>query len=121
MKIKQWNQITIINLSDLCSGNLTDFRNKLTDASLYSFTYHSIFSKEREGELTKLLSSNPNVELIAGWGTEAFIKNMAKEVIQNKLINHLSGWKHKNHPFYYHPNPHNHESKKEWIGRICWL
>lgn len=115
MKIKQWNLISIINLSDLCSGNLEDFRTKLKDAINNSFTYHSIFSNEREDEIKKLLKSNPSIEVIAGWGAEAFIKNMANEVIQHKLINNIKGWKYKNHPYYYHPNPHNHESKKEWI------
>lgn len=117
MKIKQWNLIYIINLSDLCSGNFPDFKAKLNDALNNSFTYHSIFSNEREDEIKKLLDSNPSVDVIAGWGTEAFIKNMAKEVIQHKLINNIKGWKHNNHPYYYHPNPHNYKSKKMWIGR----
>ncbi|WP_139692972.1 DUF1643 domain-containing protein [Sporolactobacillus terrae] len=117
MKIEQWNLISIINLSDLCSGNLKDFKNKLRDALSNTFTYHSIFSKERENELKKLLQYNSNVEVIAGWGTDPSIKNMANEVFQHKLINNIKGWKHKTHPFYYHPNPKIFDSKKEWIDR----
>ncbi|MCO7176980.1 hypothetical protein ACFP7A_13065 [Sporolactobacillus kofuensis] len=117
MKIMQWNQISIINLSDLCSGNLADYKTKLKDTNNYSFTYHSIFSNEREDELEKLLHSNLDVELIAGWGTEPCIKNIAEKVFQHRLINNIKGWKHNTHPFYYHPNPHNYDSKKEWIDR----
>ncbi|CAM3156185.1 hypothetical protein [Sporolactobacillus spathodeae] len=117
MKIEQWNLISIINLSDLCSGNLTDFKAKLKDAMNCSFTYHSIFSRERENELKKLLQFNPSVELIAGWGTEPFIKSMVEEVFQHKLIKNIKGWRHKTRPYYYHPNPRIYESKKEWINR----
>ncbi|MDN3956171.1 hypothetical protein [Sporolactobacillus laevolacticus] len=117
MKIKHWNLISIINLSDLCSGNLADFKTKLKDAISLSFTYHSIFSNERENELKKLLQFNPSVQLIAGWGTEPFIKTMVEKVFQHKLIKNIKGWKHKTNPFYYHPNPRIYESKKEWIDR----
>lgn len=117
MKIKHWNLISIINLSDLCSGNLTDFKTKLKDAINHSFTYHSIFSNERENELKKLLQFNSSVQLIAGWGTDTSIKNIVKGVFQHKLINNLKGWRHKTYPFYYHPNPRIYESKKEWINQ----
>lgn len=117
MEKLHWNQISIINLSDLCAGNLSDFKIKLNKAISRDFTYHSIFSNEREDELEKLLISNPSDEIIAGWGTDKSIKNMAKEVFQHRLIYNMKGWKHRMHPYYYHPNPHNYESKKKWIDR----
>ena len=98
-----------------CSGNLDDFRRILTDAENASFTYHSIFSNERREEFQKIIDSNTKGYVIAGWGTNSIIKDKAKEVLQHNLLSSLNGWKHKKHPFYYHPNPHNYQDKKEWI------
>lgn len=115
MKIKQWNQVNIINISDLCSGNLTDFTKILTDAENASFTYHSIFSDERREELLRILKSNSKGFVISGWGTNSIIKAGANKVLQHNQISSLIGWKHKLRPFYYHPNPHIYQDKKEWI------
>jgi hypothetical protein len=49
MKRKKSNVISIINLSDVCSGNMDDFSEKLSLANKYSCN-HSIFSEERAAE-----------------------------------------------------------------------
>lgn len=111
---KRWNQVNIINISDLCAGNLNDFKEKLEKARKVSFHYHSIFSEERNSNLQEVLDLN-NGPIIIGWGTNPVIKFLAIEVLQNKHLSHKVGWEHVKYPFYYHPGPHLAEKKKDWL------
>ncbi len=49
MKLMNWNVISICNLSDLCSGNMDDFAEKLSQIE-NSFKNHTIFSDARATE-----------------------------------------------------------------------
>lgn len=117
MKLKEWDQVNIINLSDLCSGSLKIFRAKLAEAESLSFHHHSIFSDERQKELKKILDANKG-PVILGWGTERFIKNKANEVLQNHLIVNYIGWRHSDDPYYFHPNQRLKARKIEWLKNI---
>ncbi|WP_075980800.1 hypothetical protein [Bacillus massilinigeriensis] len=56
MKMMKWNMISIINLSDLCSGNMSDFKKKNLEVEQNKYYSHSIFSKDRIEELEKMLA-----------------------------------------------------------------
>jgi hypothetical protein len=119
MRLKAWKQVCMINLSDLCSGNLNNFKSLLEDAKRLSYTYHSIFSKDRSKELNQIIDANKG-PLIVGWGTKSYIKPMANTVLQSSSSNTLQvvGWQHQTKPFYYHPNQRLNERKIEWLQRL---
>lgn len=114
MLIKQWNQVNIINISDLCAGNLKSFKESLEKAEKFSFHYHSIFSEERNSKLEEVFDFNTG-PVIIGWGTNSVIKSMANDVLQNKHISQGVGWEYAISPYYYHPGPRLAEKKKEWL------
>lgn len=58
MKLKNWHQIVIINLSDFRSGDMTKFKQNLKKTQNLSAIHHSILSKERETELRSHLAQN---------------------------------------------------------------
>ena len=65
MERKAWNVLVIVNLSDICEGNLSNFSNierKFRAANLS----HSIFQDENAEDCQTLLSSAKNV--IFAWG-----------------------------------------------------
>ena len=68
MKLKEWDQVNIINLSDLCTGSLKIFQSKLETADSLSFHHHSIFLDERQKELKKILDANKG-PVILGLGS----------------------------------------------------
>lgn len=120
MKFKQWSLVNIINLSDICAGNLQDFKSKYNKVKQYSFSYHSIFSDTRKNEIKTIIDSNEG-RIILGWGEESHLKEMANEALQHKLINNFISWKHAKNPFYYHPNPYDTKLKKQWLRIIVNL
>ena len=121
MKLREWKQVCIINLSDLCSGNLDNFKSLLEDAKRLSYTYHSIFSKERSKELNQIIHANKG-PFIVGWGTKDFIKPLANKALQShSSVQPVVGWQHNIKPFYYHPNQRLKEGKIEWLQRLNTL
>jgi hypothetical protein len=120
MKIKKWEQISIINLSDIRSGNMKVFKKELKRAKDLSFDYHSIFSEQREQELKDVLRLN-NGPIVAAWGTDSKIKNMAGNVLLSKNIENFKGWKHQDHPYYYHPKPALDVDKIEWLEKLNYI
>ncbi|WP_458413038.1 hypothetical protein ACNQFZ_19905 [Schinkia sp. CFF1] len=122
MKIMKWNLISIINLSDLCSGNMRDFSEKLNELEQNSYDNHSIFSEERVEELEKvLMDSNPKI--ILAWGQDSSIRKMACEAIKRlKEEYHIVGLPSPNSKCgYRHPNPMLKEKCIEWIEDMCNL
>ena len=119
MHLKKWKQVVMINLSDLCSGNIDVFLANLKTATAHSFHYHSILSEDRTQELNDILDRNIGA-LILGWGTNSKIKKLAYTALKNKLIRdkkHM-GWKHEECPYYYHPKPITQENKIKWLMTI---
>jgi hypothetical protein len=118
MKLRAWKQVCIINLSDLCSGNLDNFKSLLDDAKRLSYTYHSIFSKERSKELNQIIHANKG-PFIVGWGTKGFIKPLVSKALQShSSVQPFVGWQHNTKPFYYHPNQRLKKGKIEWLQRL---
>ncbi|MBU9711569.1 DUF1643 domain-containing protein [Evansella tamaricis] len=114
MKLMDWNVLSIINLSDLCSGNMKDFRNKLNELEGYNFKGHSIFSEDRNEEREKLFDTNS--KLILAWGGNSIIRKLACDALAKlpkaKLIVGLPGrskWSFR------HPFPMIKEKCKAWL------
>lgn len=118
MALAHWEKVCIINLSDLCAGNMSEFKNVLKEAENHGFKYHTIFSEERLCELKRVMDLCTG-HVILGWGTDGAIKVLAKKALLHPLLRNFIGLKSKNPPFYYHPNPHSFEKKKGWIKDIA--
>lgn len=76
MEMKNWNVISIINLSDLCSEKMEDIGEKLNLAEKYSCKNHSIFSEARVTERDALLQGTHS-KMILAWGKHASISELA--------------------------------------------
>lgn len=114
MELRQWDQVNMINLSDICSGNIDDFQSKLAIAKKALFTCHSIFSKERRDELLSVIQLNKG-PVIACWGKRQFMKNEITTILSSDLFNKIKGWKNSTSPYYYHPNLRIPDRNKEWL------
>ena len=76
MERMEWNELTIVNLSDICEGNLNNFRaieQKFKSAGIP----HSIFQEDNAVERNELLANADH--LIFAWGGSDNAKRMAKE------------------------------------------
>lgn len=76
MKLMEWNVLSIINLSDLCSGNMEDFGKKLTEVERMNYKNHSIFAGDRLEEMRRLLEPK-ETKLILAWGSNPIIRKLA--------------------------------------------
>jgi hypothetical protein len=117
MELRRWDQVNMVNISDICSGNIDDFRFKLKNAKNALFTYHSIFSKERRNELLQVIELNKG-PVIAGWGVKPFMKKEITQILLSDLFKEIKGWNHSTYPYYYHPNLRLSEKNKEWLITI---
>jgi len=119
MNLKNWNKVLVINLSDIRAGNLDEFKRKLNEAKRVGFDRHSIFSKQRKGELEQVLS-NSNCPIIVAWGTDSRFKNLAECALVALPRDRIIGVEHeiKGTPFYYHASPTPLKGKIEWLSNI---
>ena len=76
MERQGWNGLSIVNLSDICEGNLTNLHQIEKKFNLASKS-HSIFHSKNEKEKNELLSNAG--ELIFAWGETSTAKRLAKE------------------------------------------
>ncbi|WP_404430989.1 hypothetical protein [Sutcliffiella horikoshii] len=111
MEKRGWNHLVIINLSDICSGNIDVFLSYYNKAKGIC---HSILSSNRENELKTVINNNYGPFIVA-WGTNNKISNLAKCALENSNLNSIVGLKHKKYPYYLHPRP------PLKIDRIAWL
>lgn len=76
MERKEWNLVTLINLSDICEGNMGNFKmieNKFNKAGVA----HSLFQEGNAQEREVLLASANH--LIFAWGSTTVAKRLALE------------------------------------------
>ncbi|PYZ94878.1 hypothetical protein CR194_04960 [Salipaludibacillus keqinensis] len=113
------NHIAILNISDLKSGKMDVFKQRLKEAEEFPAFHHSIFSPPRRDELNKLLKENQG-PVILGWGTDNVIKKHANQAIDYLVELYIQpiGYKHVNHPYYYHPLRPIHDLQSEWREEI---
>ncbi|MEN8698441.1 hypothetical protein [Bacillus infantis] len=55
MERMHWNCITILNISDICTGNFQEFKKVLKKFYTEGYQKHSLFSEERKKELEEHL------------------------------------------------------------------
>ncbi|MFB5662685.1 DUF1643 domain-containing protein [Alteribacillus sp. HJP-4] len=119
MKLKNWNKVLIINLSDLRAGNLKELYKKLSAAQHAGFAEHSIFSESRKKELERLvfLCDGP---IIVGWGTDPIVNKLAPKALSALPKNRTVGLPHnKGKYYYYHPSPPRKDGKEFWLKSIA--
>jgi hypothetical protein len=117
MKLKNWNQTVIMNLSDIRSGNMNIFKHDLERAERVSYQYHSILSEQREEEFKSLLQNNHG-PIIGGWGTDKRIKSLAERALQKESFTRVLGVKLSTFPYYLHPKPMIQQQRLEWLKRM---
>jgi hypothetical protein len=82
MKVMDWNVISIINLSDLCSGNMEDFGEKLNLVDEYSYKKHSIFEESRFSERGDFLHRHiKETKVILAWGKNSIIRDLSFDAL----------------------------------------
>jgi len=123
MNKMNWNVLSVINLSDLCGGNMGDFSEKLRQVELHSFKNHTVFSEARKEERETILPSTDS-KIILAWGKDNSIKTLAyeslkilsKELQKDKQIFGLpyleTNWG------YRHPNPMIKDRCEEWLEKM---
>lgn len=123
MNMMNWNVVSIINLSDLCAGNMTDFSEKLGQVELHSFKNHTVFSEARKGERETILHSTDS-KIILAWGKHSSIKTLACESL--KIISKVLQKEQQilGLPYlepkcgYRHPNPMLKQKCEEWLKKM---
>lgn len=114
MEKRGWKHFVIINLSDICSGNIDVFFSYLRKAKEFD---HSILSDTRIREMECILDKNRGPVIVA-WGTNTRIKQLAKTALDNSLLKTIVGIKHDRFPFYLHPRPALMEKRVLWLQNI---
>lgn len=72
MDNKGWNHVRILNLSDITTGDSSQFRELLKNIST---DCHSVFSDSRQEELDELI--HENARIVAAWTCSKEIRNLA--------------------------------------------
>ncbi|WP_226682864.1 hypothetical protein [Sutcliffiella horikoshii] len=114
MDKRGWNHLVIINLSDICSGNIDVFFSYLRKAKEFD---HSILSDTRIREMECIMDNNRGPVIVA-WGTNTRIKQLAKTALDHSLLKTIVGVKHDRCPFYLHPRPALMEKRALWLQNI---
>ncbi|WKA53173.1 hypothetical protein [Planococcus shixiaomingii] len=118
---KNWNVLVILNLSDICEGNLDKFKSiekKFTAARVP----HSIFQADNASEREVLLSTAEH--LIFAWGASPLAKRLAKEFklydkgIALPAYKHMTAWVHAEKLFPRHPKPALKTEKIIWLNSM---
>ncbi|WP_071394358.1 DUF1643 domain-containing protein [Bacillus tuaregi] len=117
MKVKGWNRVSILNLSDLCAGNTEDFKKLIQAAEACGFHFHSIFTPEREKELQSQLST-ANGPILLAWGTNEILETLAEQALEKLPSDRITGIQSTNKPFYYHINPILKQKQIELLTKI---
>jgi hypothetical protein len=115
MKLMNWNFISIINLSDLCAGNMADFGKKLNEIESYHYVNHSIFAEDRKEEREEIFKCIDS-KLILAWGGNSKIRKLACDTLaklpKERFIFGLPGTKKWS---YRHPFPMIQAKCKAWL------
>ncbi|MEH7226662.1 hypothetical protein V7112_22930 [Bacillus sp. JJ1566] len=116
MKVRKWDVVSIINLSDVCAGKMTHFKEILIEFEQHYINEHSIFSDNRIEELEEVLKKSKS-RIIPAWGQNLGIRNLANKAIQNLKEEHqIVGLPSRENKWRYrHPNPRLQEKCVKWL------
>ena len=121
MERKAWNTLVIVNLSDICEGNMSNFRNierKFRTAKLP----HSLFQDENAKDCQTLLSIAKHV--IFAWGESSTAKRLSEQfgLFKNGRAtidySHAKAWVHSEKGFPRHPRPALSVNKVIWLDTM---
>jgi hypothetical protein len=122
MKMMNWNVISIINLSDLCAGNMDDFKEKHRLVEEYSYKKHSIFDDSRFKDRESLLDCfYKQSNVILAWGKDSSIRKLASNVLKKlpKERPCFFGLPYSSPEWEYrHPNPILQEKCIKWLKEM---
>lgn len=118
MERKAWNVLVIVNLSDICEGNMSKFRNIESKFQQVNLP-HSVFQDENAKDCQSLLSSAKNV--IFAWGESTTAKRLSEQfgLFKNGSAtidySHIKAWIHSERGFPRHPKPATSVNKVIWL------
>lgn len=121
MERQAWDLITLINLSDICEGNMGNFKSlekKFNEAGVP----HSLFQEENAQERAALLESSGH--LIFAWGSTNVAKRLASEfgLFQNgrseQSYGHAKALVAAENGFPRHPKPATVADRVMWLERM---
>lgn len=125
MERMTWDELVIVNLSDLCEGNLGNYSSLLKRFEVGEIA-HSRFAMQPETEWTKVISSADR--LLYGWGVKKEAKEMANTYglldLDNMLTVHgkkpIAVW-HSEKGYPKHPYPYTPERCAAWLEDMVEL
>ena len=121
MERQAWDLITLINLSDICEGNIMNFKsieNKFNEAGIP----HSLFQEQNTQQREELLGTS--VHLIFAWGSSTVAKRLAAQfgLFQNgcaeKPYDYAEAWVAGENGFPRHPKPATMADRVVWLERM---
>lgn len=118
MERQNWDCVYVVNLSDLCSGNIDTFKQLKKRFETSWNDTHSIFSEPRIQEIEYLIGEK--TVFIAAWGTQS---SMASSMMQALTLlpsfGPVCGLPHAKHPYYLHPKPMLKQGCINWLNEMC--
>lgn len=121
MERKAWDVLVIVNLSDICEGNMSNFSSierKFREANIP----HSIFQDENERDCQSLLTAAKHV--IFAWGESSTAKRLSEQFGLFKRgkatigYSHAKAWIHPEKNFPRHPKPATSVNKIMWLNTM---
>lgn len=118
MERKAWNVITLVNLSDICEGNMKNFITREKEFSEAKVD-HSIFQQGNKKDLEELLTAADH--LIFAWGRSNVAKKLASQfgLFQHgsptTAYQHAKALIHLIHKYPRHPKPALKENQIIWL------
>ncbi|MBP6131151.1 MULTISPECIES: DUF1643 domain-containing protein [Thauera] len=118
MYFKGWQNVKVINLSDLRDPQSGAFAERYVQLEKDSgTTVHSIFSPERAAQLKRYLSRKPGGPIVCAWGVSddlnPLIERASKSLAQEMGVTGLE--KPGNAGRYFHPLPSLQRQREQWV------
>ncbi|WP_404336787.1 DUF1643 domain-containing protein [Planococcus rifietoensis] len=121
MERQEWNLVTLINLSDICEGNIGNF-NIIENQFNRMGMSHSLFQEDNAQEREALLASADH--LIFAWGSSTVAKRLAaqfglfQEGSPEKSYAHAKAWVVADNGFPRHPKPATVADRVIWLDKM---
>lgn len=121
MERQEWNLVTLINLSDICEGNIGNF-NIIENQFNRMGMSHSLFQEDNAQEREALLASADH--LIFAWGSSTVAKRLAaqfglfQEGSPEKPYAHAKAWVAADNGFPRHPKPATVADRVIWLDKM---
>lgn len=120
MAAKGWGFVRVINLSDIREAKSKVFNEALERLKTKEpLRLHSIFSSHRSVELKNALELKCLSPIVAAWGTDDFLMELAAMCCNNSDVHNVKGIKSdKSRYLYSHASPPFQKYKERWLEGI---